>query len=74
MKELMILMVKEIESSVKKTFPFYDMVEMLCFLLGIYGERIFLHIYMCLKKMSPDVFCFMCLICAYLLIAKNKRI
>ena len=52
MKELMILMVNEIESSVKKTFPFYDMVEMLCFLLGIYGERIFLHIYMCLKKME----------------------
>ena len=47
-----------------------DIATMLCFLLGIYGERFFTCIYIYIKKLSPETFCFIGLTCTYLIIMK----
>lgn len=65
--------IQKIQNFFLKKIPFCDMSEMLCFLLGIYGERFFSYMYVYLKKVSPEMFCFICLICIYLFIAKFMR-
>lgn len=42
-----------------------DFATMLCFLLGVYGERFFLYVYSLLGEISPETFSFVCLIGTY---------
>lgn len=54
----------------KKKGSIGSIAEMLCFLLGVYGERAFLHIYSFLGKISPEMFCFMGILFTYLAIIR----
>lgn len=47
-----------------------DMAAMLCFILGVYGERFFLYLYSRLGAISPKVFCLICLMGTYFIITK----
>ncbi len=54
----------------KKYFLSGDYANMLCFVLGIYGERFFLYVYSLLRTISPEEFSFVCLIGTYCFIVK----
>lgn len=42
-----------------------DLAAMLCFVLGVYGERFFLYVHSLIGAMSPETFSFVCLIGTY---------
>lgn len=62
--------VQKIQNNFFNKIPSNDMATMLCFFLGIYGERFFTCMYIYIKKVSPEAFCFICLTCTYLIIMK----
>lgn len=70
----LILLVQKLQSILiswgKKIIPLNDFATMLCFMLGVYGERFFLYIYSRLGTISPRMFSFMSLICAYFILDK----
>jgi hypothetical protein len=47
-----------------------DFAAMLCFVLGVYGERFFLYVYSLLGEISPETFSFVCLIGTYSIIVR----
>lgn len=47
-----------------------EFMAMLCFVLGVYGERFFVYIYSLLEKVSPEQFSFVCLLCTYFCISR----
>lgn len=54
----------------KKIFLSNDFIAMLCFILGVYGERFFLNVYALLGEIPPKIFSCVCLICSYYIIIK----
>lgn len=46
-----------------------DFAAMLCFMLGVYGERFFLYVYSLLGAISPETFSAVCLLGTYSVIA-----
>lgn len=49
---------------------FNDFAVMVCFMLGVYGERFFLYICSLLRWKSPEEFAFLCLFASYCIISK----
>lgn len=52
----------------KKNTISSDFAAMLCFMLGVYGERFFLYVYSLLGEISPETFSFVCLLGTYIII------
>lgn len=73
MKNLLCLLSKalsNLRARLKERYSLNDIAAMLCFILGVYGERFFLTIYYHLSGVSPKMFCFICLMAAYTIITR----
>lgn len=54
----------------QKDISLESVSSMSCFILGVYGERVFIYLHTLFKSLSPEIFSFFCILCTYLGIRK----